>query len=239
MSKDKDKDKDKPSKQERQAIGWAAFTGLLSQSARATVQRKPASVLQPAVAREPPSEDNVQYAEFRGKLSETTRDRVDDTVHIQESSQESMHPVDAEARFCLVEAPDGEWPSVRMLKTPEALAHRVRSLEGQDVVVWAFYGIPLQLTRGPQRFLVMPDQQTAIQIPALAKQTPQLVSLDVLDNAEIQDDGFLGPREWSQTNPPAAKRNETRERRVVPRSRKRRDDDDDDDMSTPDEFYEP
>jgi hypothetical protein len=96
-------------------------------------------------------------------------------------------------QFCLVECPDGEWPVVKTFPTADALAQRVGELHGQDCVVWAFYGIPLRLTRGPRRHLLLPDGTA---LPATWGGAGR-VSADQFTSADVQDDGFVGPPELS------------------------------------------
>jgi hypothetical protein len=67
------------------------------------------------------------------------------------------HPVVNMPEFCLVVAHDGDWPTLDIFSDVESLARRIRSLEGQQVNAFPFFGIPVPFTRGPDRFLQLPS----------------------------------------------------------------------------------
>lgn len=109
---------------------------------------------------------------------------------------------DLPCRYGLVEAPDGEMPSLRLFRTPEALAARVAELDGRDVAVWAFFGVPVPLTVGPARHLLLPDGRAA-RVPAFPGDPPAVVD-SAPPGAALQEDGFLGPPDLLVGGPPGA-----------------------------------
>lgn len=94
--------------------------------------------------------------------------------------------------YGLFESPDGEWATVRMFRNAEDLARRISELEGQDIVVLPFVGIPLALTKGSPRHLLLPDNATAAAIPLAEGLPVELVSVRSIADKEIQEDGYLG-----------------------------------------------
>jgi len=102
---------------------------------------------------------------------------------------------DTNHRFGLVECVDGEWTVTRTYKKPETLARRLCELDGQDVVVSAFYGIPLTITKGPQRYLMLPGGTQAITIPIVEGLAAPIVDAELVRHLAIEEDGFLGPPE--------------------------------------------
>jgi hypothetical protein len=93
--------------------------------------------------------------------------------------------------YCAVKSPDGEFPTAHVFQRPESLARFVSALDGQDVCVWIFYGLPVPVTKGPNRALILPDD-TYLPLD----ETVQRFEADP-DTLEIQEDGFLGPEALS------------------------------------------
>ena len=116
----------------------------------------------------------------------------DPAAAVDDDGEDEPYP-DVVPRYGLCEAEDGHMPVLRMFSSPEALAHRLAELEGRDVVAWAFHGSPLSFTRGPVRYLELPDG-SAVRVPSVGGLG--LERLEALpDGVEPQDDGFLGPPE--------------------------------------------
>lgn len=74
------------------------------------------------------------------------------------------------------------------------LARRIAALEGEEVAVWPFFGLPVSVTKGPQRQLVLPDG-SLLTIPMYEGQEPVLLDAGERPVGEIQEDGFLGSPE--------------------------------------------
>lgn len=109
-------------------------------------------------------------------------------------------PVNAdmgEVLFGLVECRDGEYPLMRIFRRAEDLARHLGTLEGEDVAVWAYYGIAMPFTAGPMRYLYLPDNQHALTVPTYEGGPVRKVRTDILSLA-MQEDGFLGPPELAE-----------------------------------------
>ena len=132
------------------------------------------------------------------KTSETVSSMAtprEDAVEVVEESDEVFD--DSTYRFCLVESPEGDYPRLRMFNDAASLAKRLASLEGQDVAVWPFYGLPLSFTKlegGAPRHLILPSG-SALTIPTFPGQEPEETSSFFASDSDIQEDGFLGPPE--------------------------------------------
>jgi hypothetical protein len=172
---------------------WSEWASGLSRAARKALE--PTSRL-PVPA---PVQDahEAEFLSLRAGLTRAAREALDGMA----ASPPSYQQADARlARPCLVEAPDGDWPLLRQFHSLEDLVRRLGQLEGEDVVAWAFFGIPLPFTRGPQRYLALPDGVRAITVPLYEGGPIRAVPLqDVLDTLGVQEDGFLGPPELSDT----------------------------------------
>jgi hypothetical protein len=111
-----------------------------------------------------------------------------------------QHPDDfpeaAVPKYHLVECRDGEMPMVSIHDTPEKLAHRLNYLDGEDMVVWAFLGLPVLLTKGPFRSLLLPHNAAM----SVTLQPGVYVSLEDRERI-IQTDGYLGPPELVEQDP--------------------------------------
>lgn len=90
--------------------------------------------------------------------------------------------------YCLVEAHDGEFPLLKVYRNVQGLINRMAELEGKDVTVWPFYGIPIQFSMAMKgaRIIFMPDDQAMTTKPIDNLQT-------ILDSeVPLQEDRFLG-----------------------------------------------
>jgi hypothetical protein len=96
-------------------------------------------------------------------------------------------------RFGCVECDNGEFATLRMFRDADGLAKYLGSVEGEDKIVWCFFGTPLRFTVGPQRYLMLPDGQTALAIPLVPGAKIHRIEADLV-SSEYQEDGFVGPR---------------------------------------------
>lgn len=176
------------SAKDKASQAWSAWLGDLGTSARKSIRGE-------LPRQTPADEDANAYKLWRSQLCAAAQEVVDGLV-LTSATPAGDAVVDSEGvRFCLVECPDGEFPVLRVFRTAEALARRLQQLEGGDVTAWAFYGIPLPITQGPQRYVLLPDRQTGMSIPVRAGEAIQQVDLALLDEVVVQEDGFLGPPE--------------------------------------------
>jgi hypothetical protein len=102
-------------------------------------------------------------------------------------------------RYGLCEAEDGEWAVMRLFKTPEQLARRLGELEGQDTVALPFYGVPLPFTKGPRRFLALPDGGY-VTVPLYPGEPVKRVEASEV-SVPVEPHGYVGPREMAQPAP--------------------------------------
>lgn len=212
---------------EKQAQAWAMWTEKLTSEARAALTYTEETALPTESSQAEADEDKDAYFRFRMRLSPDAREALDGNVDTTQTPDED---VDASvARYAIVESPDGEWAMARLYKTPEALAKRVGQLDGSDTVVWCFFGLPIQLTRGPQRYLILPGGNQAIAVPLVPGAPCKLVPADLLESLEIQEDGYLGPKELANTKLVLDKLEPT------PLAGKKGDDEDDEDDELEDE----
>jgi len=109
--------------------------------------------------------------------------------------QEFELPEDTVPGFCMVECHEGEFPLLRIFATLEGLVARMAKLEGQDVTVHPFWGIPLPFSTAPNRVLLLPGDKA---IGINKSQRPVDVSEKTL---EVQEDCFLGMPELSIAPP--------------------------------------
>jgi hypothetical protein len=184
------------------AEAWTYFLDRLTASSRAAVA-KPAGPAALAAAK-PVVPNAAAYDEFRAGLTSTACDAVDQLA-------DAEPPPEAEAlafAYILMESPDGECPTIRMYKTPEPMARRLGQIEGADTHAWAVYGVALPFTKGPQRYVLLPDGGQAIQVPLYHGGPCRTVPADLLDSLAIQEDGYVGPDELAESkvpDPPPAK----------------------------------
>jgi hypothetical protein len=213
------------SKEKKPSV-WDAFLASLSPASREKLTAEKVEAL-PVEKPRPPEDDGIIVFElFRNALSPSSREKLDERAVGEPTDNEE---VDATvARYCIVEGPDGGWPMARLFKTPQAMAKRVCELEGTDTVVWMFFGLPIYLTKGPQRYLLLPGGEKAVMVPLIQGGSCKIVAADLIEDMEIQDDGFVGP--------PALANTKVMETDLEP-AKTDDDDDDDDDDDLPDEAH--
>ena len=129
-------------------------------------------------------EDGRSYYETMAEV-----DPGADLVMDPDSPQARAWPKDGEPAYCLVECPDGELPSLRIFASLTGLLDRMYRLDGEDVSVWPFYGIPISFSQGTPRVIFPPDRK-----PMTIEANPKPVD-EAEQKVTIQDDGFLGPPE--------------------------------------------
>jgi len=161
--------------QDKAAQRWQK---LLDQLSPATRARLAGSVT--ATVRDP---EDLASQDLIDQLSPMTQEAIEET----RPPAEGM-PAGREPMYCLVECPDGEFPSVRLYESAEAMALRVKELDGEDVVVQMFYGFPVPITQGPNRVVVLPNDSFISISPVVRTLSAEAMDQEIL----VQDDGFLG-----------------------------------------------
>jgi hypothetical protein len=94
----------------------------------------------------------------------------------------------------------GDWPHQETFDAPEQLALRIRELDGQDTLAFAFYGVAVPFATGPWRYLFLPDGRVLYADDA---QEVQNITMDeVHPRAAVQEDHYLGKSENQIGIPP-------------------------------------
>jgi hypothetical protein len=187
---------------DRQKAAWDYFSSALTPAARAALDSGSGPF---AVARAAPTlgdDEADAYAETVGELTPAAAAALAPADPGRDEEESAAREANESARWGLVESPNGDWAVLRTFKTVEGLARRVGQLNGDDTVVWAFYGVPLALSRGPQRFLLLPGGERAVKIPLADGLPAEVVPASAAVGARPQDDGFLGPNALSVGHPP-------------------------------------
>lgn len=170
---------------------WDSWVGTLTPEAQSAIRDKGDGPL--AAPEDGPDDEEMaaDFAAFRKTLTPAALEDLDDAVdaEVHERTEISTMP-----RYCMVIAPDGELPSAVLYKTVEGLVRKIGELDGQDVAVWAFYGILLPITKGPQRYVLVQDGQSAVQVPMHPKAKIVRQALDLIDGLAVEEDGYLGDR---------------------------------------------
>jgi len=219
MSKNKAEDK--------QAQAWEFWQASLSPAARKALDEPEPPALPVSSPAASADDEEDAYAELCERLSVQAREALDQAEPAAPSSPDTIErPDQLLARPCLVESPNGDWATLRVFKTMEGLARRIGDLEGSDTVVWAVFGVPMRLTKGPQRYLLLPDGENAIMVPMYSGGPVKKVEASLLEGLEMQEDGFIGPYELANTKVVSAK---LENQQPAPAKGKESSDDDDDD----------
>lgn len=184
----------------------AAEVFMASLSPKARAKLCSVNTFAPAPTPESVDDDDETYGRaFVGTLSKAARSALFKGA-VETQPERTVTPkMDAKGgpKYCLVESEDGEWPKLHVFKTAEAMARRLHEMEGKDVVAWAFYGVPLAITEGPQRYVVLPGN-SAVSVPMFDGGPCKVVDTDSLDNLTIEEAGYLGPPELRTAMPTAA-----------------------------------
>lgn len=88
---------------------------------------------------------------------------------------------------------EGEAPSLKHFPGPISLATYIAQHDGEDVYIIPFYGKRLPVTVGPQRFLLLPDDATALTVPVKNIGKPIELPIANLPPMTLQEDFFMGP----------------------------------------------
>ncbi len=190
--------KEKPVKKEERPDPWLMFLQTVTAPTKArliasTKTPRPLDVPPPEVLR---GEEHDAFAAFLAGLSPTTAECV--TGMVAEAVDADPAPEVGKPCYGIVESEDGGWATCKLVTNIAALANRLSVLEGLDVVAWVFYGVPLQFTMGPQRYLKLPDGQHAVKLPAYGNGPHEIVDVRDMEDIDIQVDGFLGPPQLAE-----------------------------------------
>lgn len=181
----------------KQKEAWIAFAAGLSPLANSALTRDEASPIAQVTAT-PDDEDVAAYNAVLEGLSPLARAALTKT-----GNYVAPRPVSTDrARYCVVEAFDGDWPRLRVYRTPEAMAKRVQKLLGKDVSVYCYFGIPLKVSVGPDRFVELPNGYQAIDVPAFPGVAPKIREIDT--DTVWEERGYVGPSYLATVQPTEA-----------------------------------
>jgi hypothetical protein len=171
---------------------WEKWLGTLSPEAQAALAGEQQALQDVDDAAE-------AYAAWRDTLSSPARRAVDSLVS-QPPEPETNTSKDL-ACFCAVEVSNnGDWPSLRLFKLASSVVKHMAALEGTDTSLFVFYGVRMPYTKGPRRYLLLPDHTTALSVPVMEGEAPVQVDFASLDNVEVQEDNYLGCKGLSETD---------------------------------------
>ncbi len=176
---------------------WAAALAKLTPAAQATAATW--NERDHPLATAPPPDDGDEDRQAFDRVVAKYPIVAERLAAMTPAAAPSPAPDLTQVRYGVVESPDGEWPVTRLFKTPEGLATHLGRLEGSDTSVACFYGVPLPITKGPQRYLLLPDGANVVEIPLHTTADPRVVSADAIRTAAIEENGFLGPPELATT----------------------------------------
>lgn len=173
---------------------WDAFMGTLPAQTRERFEKGSNPTLPVDTVATDLDEEEESYDKFINFLPKATREAL-----IRKNSAPPEAAVEtATARWGIIECPSGEWAQMRLFKSAESLARRITQLEGSDTIVWCFFGLPMSLTKGPQRYLQLPGGTQMIQVPIFEGGPCKIVDADLLGSIEIEESGFIGPKELAE-----------------------------------------
>ncbi len=172
-----------------------AFLATLTSSARRVLTVEP---LQPRDTSSVASDDETEGSAFAATLTSAARKALQASGKTPDPSPKAEDL--AAPSYCLIEANDGEWPIMRSFNNVKQLAARIRELEGRDVVVWAFYGVLLPLSAGPERYILLPGDK-AVSVPLFDGGPVKIVDVATLDGITMEPSGYLGPIELRTAMP--------------------------------------
>lgn len=111
-------------------------------------------------------------------------------------------PDDVTPRWCLCEMPEGGYPKIRIFHDLAGLCRHITRLEGEEISVWPFYGVPIRFTTSRdgtpgRRYVFLPHEAQAVELPCHPEDEPKLVpteglNVGVTDALDFQYDGWLG-----------------------------------------------
>jgi len=113
----------------------------------------------------PPQSDNPVMdwdTDFNAYLAAQSPPKLRSGLSAQDAADaaHAKHPVVTKPEYCLVISPaNGEWPLQEIFPDVDSMARRIRELEGQEMNLFPYFGIPVPYTRGPWRFLQLPNGQ--------------------------------------------------------------------------------
>ena len=182
----------KQTQPDKAAQTWEYFLASLPSSVSKALTVGSAPMVMPTDAEVMGDEASDRYAAFLETLPQTAQEQLRQKTPLPPPETRADPRT---AQFMMLECPDSSWPVVKTFKSAEAMAKRISELEGTDTVVVPLYGLMMQITKGPQRYLFLPGRKQAIQVPMYKGGPLKSVAADLLTSLELQKDGYLGPEQ--------------------------------------------
>lgn len=183
-------------------------------------------------AQGPPAEsDDPELSQLMDDLPGTTKAAL-------EASRRPL-PIDPETRlgFCMIKIPDGEFPRVSVYSSITDMVYDLGALDGQEISVVPFYGVPLQFSQQQsdgRRYILLPGGNTLLSVPQAPQEPLERFNRDDLPDIDGQGDGWLGHPALSADQGATYRRGNRFGSRIKRPKRKKRqhDSDDEDAIST-------
>jgi len=159
-----------------------------------------ATFLQPKVT-DPVSLDEAEE-DYAASLEGLPVVLVDRITHLD--AQESVD-VDTSPAWCVCEMPEGDFPRVRVFGDFEVMLRHVGKLEGDEVSVWIFYGVPVSITQADadsSRY-ILTSRTEAFRLPSSAAEEVVSVDRAFVSNLSVQEDGWLGDPSLTKSAAPS------------------------------------
>jgi hypothetical protein len=102
------------------------------------------------MAKKKAQQRGIQASDLLGQLSKSARQQL---ASVKRVSQPTRQP----PRWFLVKVPDVGKATCQVAEQPDALVQELRSLIGTEVSCFLFCGWQARLTKGPNRYIMLPD----------------------------------------------------------------------------------
>lgn len=165
-----------------------------------TFQRMLASMpsrdmLQAAVVPEPQSPEEREFQRLAKDMAHLASEDLAKLAEAQESDEPAVEP-----RWCVCEAPEGEFSRVRMFADFEKMIRYLGKQEGEETSIWPFIGVAMRFTRelpqfGDVRFLLLPGEKEVVAIPKTPAEPIRRFPVELIEDLsddDFQDNGWLG-----------------------------------------------
>jgi hypothetical protein len=137
------------------------------------------------------SNEELEYQAVRAAMPADSQDILDAIVEMPPEEESLAVP-----KYCLVETPEGEFPRVKLFTGIEAMSRYLGSIEGKEIAVWPFFGVPLWLTKSDSkskvRYVLLPGNEEAAAIPNTKREPFEIIEAELIDHLEYQEDGWIG-----------------------------------------------
>lgn len=153
--------------------------------------RERLNLQQPATSTMAP--EALEYHRLRSQLPQSVQDFMDGQVLPSEEEKCPCKP-----HWCVCESPEGEFLKIRIFRELSKLVGYLAALEGREIAVWNFWGVPVRMTlrntTSNQRYLILPGGEEAVLIARgpLTKIPASLVLPEDEATERFQLDGWLG-----------------------------------------------